>query len=237
MDKDIARRLIHLDGIKVARYKTLSWNASPETVQLFCKKTAEELGWPMFVKPCSMGSSVGIHKATTMAELLEAVDDARRYDVTILVEEFIKGREIELAVLENASPVARPRVSLPGEIHVHHADGFYSYTAKYLESDSTQLSVPAQLDERLVGRLQEAAVDIFMALKCQGMARVDFFVNDQTDEIFFNEINTIPGFTPISMYPKMWQESGLSYSALLDSLVHLAITRHDCRQQLVRHYQ
>jgi D-alanine-D-alanine ligase len=184
-----------------------------------------------------MGSSVGIHKANNMTELLGAVADARRYDETIVVEEFVKGREIEVAVLESTSPVVLPRVSLPGEICVDHADGFYSYTAKYLESDKTQLLLPAQLDERVVNRLQQAAADIFMSLKCKGMARVDFFVNDQTDEIFFNEINTIPGFTSISMYPKMWEVSGLSYPDLLDCLIHLAVTHHHRRQQLVRHYQ
>ena len=237
MDKDIARRVACVNGIRSARYRVLSWHAQANEIEPFCQKTAAELGWPLFVKPCSMGSSVGIHKAKNLTELVAAIADARRYDDEILVEEFIKGREIELAVLEHSSCLGVPNVSLPGEIRVHHIDGFYSYTAKYLESDTTDLVVPAPLDDRLVSQLQQAAAEIFVSLKCKGMARVDFFVNDETGEIYFNEINTIPGFTSISMYPKMWQASGLTYSALLDRLIQLALTRHDCRQQLVRHYQ
>ncbi len=237
MDKDMARRVVCGDGIHAARYRLLSGHADAAATELFCQQTATELGWPLFVKPCSMGSSVGIHKANHMAELVAAVADARRYDDEILVEEYVKGREIELAVLESSLPQVAPRVSLPGEICVHHTDGFYSYTAKYLESEKTELLVPAQLDEKMVGRLQQAAADIFIRLKCKGMARVDFFVNDTNGMIYFNEINTIPGFTSISMYPKMWQSSGISYAALLDRLINLAVTRHHCRQQLVRHYQ
>jgi len=237
MDKDMARRLVLANGVKSARYRLLSWYASPAEIDSFCQQTAMELGWPLFVKPCSMGSSVGIHKATNMEELMAAISDARRYDDEILVEEFIVGREIELAVLENKSPNARPKVSLPGEIRVNHADGFYSYAAKYLESEQTDLIVPAQLDEQLVDRLQQVAVDIFVNLKCKGMARVDFFVDDKQSEIYFNEINTLPGFTPISMYPRTWQATGLSYSALLDHLISSALTHYHCRLQLVTHYQ
>lgn len=237
MDKDMSRRILRLDGIQAARYHTLSWHASEREVELFCQKAVAEFGFPLFVKPCSMGSSVGIHKVKNMAELINAVADARRYDETILIEEFIKGREIELAVLENISPNNTPRVSLPGEIVVKHVDGFYSYSAKYLESEATDLITPARLDEKLVGRLQQIAADIFTSLKCKGMARVDFFVNDETGQIYFNEINTLPGFTPISMYPRMWQTSGLSYSDLLDNLIKLAMIHQHCRQQLVRHYQ
>lgn len=237
MDKDIARRLIKVDGIQTARTLSFSGRSSPTQVESICQKAVAEFGWPLFVKPCSMGSSVGIHKATTMAELANAVADARRYDETILIEEYLEGREIEVAVLENMSATSLPNVSLPGEIRVNHADGFYSYTAKYLESGEIELIIPAKLDEHLVSRLQQAAAEIFRDLKCKGMARVDFFVNDQTGHIYFNEINTIPGFTPISMYPMMWKESGLSYPELLNCLIKLAITHHQCRKQLVRHYQ
>lgn len=237
MDKDMARRLIDIEGIKIARYRSFSWHTSLTELEPFCQRTIAELGLPLFVKPCSMGSSVGIHKATNLADLIEAITDARRYDDEVLVEEFIKGREIELAVLEHSSPMALPKVSLPGEIRVNHQDGFYSYTAKYLESAETDLIVPASLGEALLHRLQQAAADIFIRLKCKGMARVDFFVNDETDDIYFNEINTIPGFTSISMYPRMWQASGLSYTALIDSLISSAMVHHHCRQQLVTHYQ
>ena len=237
MDKDMARRVACTDGIQSARYRLLSWHASETETEQFCQQTAAELGWPLFVKPCSMGSSVGIHKVQNSVELALAVADARRYDKAILVEEFIQGREIELAVLENASPTKRPHVSVPGEIEVHHADGFYSYTAKYLESGQTQLQIPARLEASVVNRLQDAAAHIFTALKCGGMARVDFFVNDQTGAIYFNEINTLPGFTSISMYPKLWQASGINYPTLLSRLIDLAMLHQRCREQLVTHYQ
>ena len=149
----------------------------------------------------------------------------------------MQGREIELAVLENTMPSGLPKVSIPGEICVNHADGFYSYAAKYLESGKTDLLVPAKLDDALVHRLQQISADIFISLKCKGMARVDFFVDPDKCSIYFNEINTLPGFTSISMYPKLWQASGLPYTALLDRLVDLAMIHHRCRQQLVTHYQ
>jgi D-alanine-D-alanine ligase len=233
----IARRLIKLDGIKSARYISILWHATAVQVSSFCQRAATEFGWPLFVKPLSTGSSVGVHKASNMAELMNAVADARRYDQEILIEECIKGREIELAVLENSSATGAPKVSMPGEIRVNHADGFYSYAAKYLESEATELITPAVLEDNLVRRLQQVAAEIFTSLKCKGMARVDFFVNDETGQIYFNEINTLPGFTPISMYPRMWEASGLPYPQLLDCLIKLAMAHHHCRQQLVRHYQ
>ncbi|MBA2657600.1 MAG: D-alanine--D-alanine ligase [Tatlockia sp.] len=236
MDKDMQRRIAGGDGIRSARYKLLSWHSSAADRKQFCLEGVTELGWPLFVKPCSLGSSVGIHKANNNEELANAIEDALRYDETILVEEFISGREIELAVLENLSS-SLPKVSIAGEICVNHADGFYSYAAKYLESNQTSLNIPAQLDEKLINRLQQSAAEIFKRLKCKGMARVDFFVNDKTNEIFFNEINTLPGFTSISMYPKLWQASGLAYPDLLNELVNLALAHHRCRQQLVTNYQ
>ncbi len=236
MDKDMQRRIVCVDGIQSARYRLLTWDDDTQ-LDLFCHQTVAELGWPLFVKPCAMGSSVGIRKASSMQELLEAIKDALRYDDEVLVEEYIIGREIEVAVLENATQKAKPKVSLPGEICVHHPDGFYSYAAKYLESGQTDLIVPAVLDATLTRRLQQVASDIFVRLKCKGMARIDFFVDDRLGKIYFNEINTIPGFTSISMYPKMWEASGLPYAELLDGLIQLANKRHDARRKLVRHYQ
>ncbi|MFC3908975.1 D-alanine--D-alanine ligase family protein [Legionella dresdenensis] len=236
MDKDMARRLACDDQIQCARYQSLSWHTSPAERQKFCQQIAAEFGFPVFVKPCSLGSSVGIHKAGNTAELSAAIDDALRYDETILVEEFLQGREIELAVLENDNPSAAPHVSIAGEIKVNHADGFYSYAAKYLQSDQTELHIPARLDDKLVTKLQQMAGEIFTRLKCKGMARVDFFVNEQTGKIYFNEINTLPGFTTISMYPKLWQASGIGYSELLDKLINLAQMHYRCRQQLVTSY-
>lgn len=236
MDKDIARRIACINGLKSAQYKLLSWHTNTHQRQEFCNEVAAEFGWPLFVKPCSLGSSVGIHKAKNMTELVAAVHDALRYDEEILVEEFIEGLEIELAVLENSVPSAKPRVSLVGQIRVNHPDGFYSYSAKYLESGQTDLIIPAPLNNKLNERLKEAAADIFTRLKCKGMARIDFFVNDKTEEIYFNELNTLPGFTSISMYPKLWQATGLNYPDLLDELIQIARTHHHCRQQLVTNY-
>ena len=237
MDKDMARRIACVDGLQSAAYRLLSWHAGASETVLFCEQTAKAFGWPLFVKPCSLGSSVGIHKAENMSQLLEAVADARRYDQAILVEAFVRGREIELAVLENASPVAAPHVSIPGEIQVKHDDGFYSYAAKYLESGKTLLQIPAVLDEEKIHQLQTLAGAIFTRLRCRGMARVDFFLDDETGIIYFNEINTLPGFTSISMYPKLWEASGLSYPALLDRLIALAQIHHHCREQLITQYQ
>lgn len=237
MDKDMTRRLACNDTILSARYQVLSWHSTPTERQQFCQHVAAELGWPLFIKPCSLGSSVGIHKAKNITELSAAIDDALRYDEEILVEEFISGREIELAVLENNTSSAAPLVSIAGEIAINHADGFYSYTAKYLESNGCDLYLPARLDEHLVKDLQKMAGEIFTRLKCKGMARVDFFVDDQNQRIYFNEINTLPGFTSISMYPKLWQASGLDYPSLLDRLVNLALGHQQCRRQLVTSYQ
>jgi len=236
MDKDMARRIVCIDGLKSAKYKLLSWHTSSFERQQFCHDVAAELGWPLFVKPCAMGSSVGIHKAKNMDELLIAVDDALRYDEEILVEAFVQGREIELSVLENIVPSSPPRVSIAGEIRVNHPDGFYSYSAKYLESGQTDLIIPAPLSDTLIEGLKKSAADIFTRLKCKGMARVDFFVDDRTDTLYFNEINTLPGFTSISMYPKLWQASGLSYPDLLDELVRIAMVHQNCRQHLVTNY-
>lgn len=239
MDKDIARRIASLNGVQSARYRMLSASAPLSQVKQFCEETVAELGWPLFIKPCVMGSSVGITKANNMAAFQEAIAVARRYDSEIIVEEYIQGREIELAVLENNVPHLPPLVSLPGEICVKHPDGFYSYTAKYLESEHTELLAPAPLDDALVRRLQNVAGTIFTTLKCKGMARVDLFLTEGKEgvKVYFNEINTLPGFTSISMYPRMWQVSGLSYPELLVKLISLAMEQHTRRQQLVRHYQ
>lgn len=237
MDKDIARRLACVGEVQSTRYHHFSWRTQHHNMQQICQEAVSELGWPLFVKPCSMGSSVGIHKVSTQAELLAAIDDARRFDDEILIEANVVGREIEVAVLENITPGALPKASIPGEIRVLHADGFYSYTAKYLESNQTELEIPARLNEVQTKQIQQMAVDIFTRLKCRGMARVDFFVNDEQGRIYFNEINTLPGFTSISMYPKMWLASGVDYPTLLDNLVELAMIRRHNKEQLVTHYQ
>lgn len=236
MDKDFSRRLACIDGVQSTQYRRLAASARMDCLESFCRETVAALGWPLFVKPCSMGSSVGIHKANNQIELMHAISDARRYDEDILIEAFVEGLEIELAVLENLTLSGPPKVSVPGEIRVRHKDGFYSYAAKYLESQQTDLDIPACLDDTLALRLSQMAGDIFTRLKCHGMARVDFFVDTKGGKIYFNEINTLPGFTSISMYPKLWVASGLSYVALLDHLIALAITLRQRKNRLVTHY-
>jgi D-alanine-D-alanine ligase len=176
------------------------------------------LGLPLFVKPANLGSSVGISKVTNEKELGRALRKAFRYDNKVLLEESINGREVECSVLGNDNPIA----SLPGEIITSHE--FYSYDAKYLDEKGARLIVPARLPKELVKRIQQLAVRTFKVLCCEGMGRVDFFLRGRS-EVIVNEINTIPGFTTISMYPKMWQASGFSYSRLIDRLIRLALER------------
>lgn len=237
MDKDISRRILTGSNIKTARYCLIPWFFTEEKVKAKCDEIIKELGWPLFVKPCTLGSSVGIHKVYNKEELYNAIEDARKYDEAILIEEFIQGREIEVAVLENINFPNEPHVSEPGEIKINHHDGFYSYLAKYSQSDTTQLTIPASLNSELIKKLRDISSDIFINLKCSGMARVDFFVDDIKNQIYFNEINTIPGFTASSMYPKLFEASGITYTNLLDQLIELAIVHHNRRQHLVTHYQ
>jgi D-alanine-D-alanine ligase len=180
---------------------------------------------PVFVKPANLGSSVGISKAAAPGDFARAVKEAFRYDNKILIEENISGREIECAVLGNANPKA----SIPGEIVTAHS--FYSYDAKYLDAEGARLMIPAPLPRALARHIQELALKTFGVLCCTGMARVDFFLRGK-DEIFVNEINTIPGFTSISMYPKMWGASGVSYSRLIDRLIRLALEQFRAEQSL-----
>ena len=238
MDKDMSRRIVCANTqIHCAAYRTLSIHTTAAERQQFCRAVVSALGWPLFVKPCSLGSSVGIHKVTQLNDLYSAIDDAFLFDEWILIEQALIGREIELAVLENIQDNTAPRVSVPGEIRVHHTDGFYSYTAKYIDSDSTELIIPAQLSADLIHKLQAYSAIIFQTLKCRGLARVDFFVDDQQDKIYFNEINLLPGFTSISMYPRLWQASGLNYTTLLTELIQLALQHKVCRDTLITDYQ
>jgi len=185
-----------------------------------------ELGYPVFVKPANLGSSVGISKATDEASLAAAMDLARSFDRRIIVEAAVpEAREIECAVLGNDTPDA----SVPGEVIPSRE--FYDYEAKYIDSAS-QTVIPADLPPATVEEVRRMAVEAFRALDCAGMARVDFLLSRRDGAIFVNEINTIPGFTTISMYSKMWEASGVSYAELLDRLIALALERHTQRQQL-----
>jgi D-alanine-D-alanine ligase len=220
MDKVIQKQLLRQAGIPVT---TGIWFTSSEfrVERSNCVAAIEgTLAYPVFVKPPNAGSSVGISKAHDRRELLKAIRLAMRYDRKVLVEQAVPhAREIEVSVLGNDDPIA----SVPGEIIP--SNEFYDYDAKYVDGKS-RAEIPAKLTAATVRRLRDLAVRAFKALDGAGMARVDFLVNRKTNEVFLNEINTIPGFTPISMYPKLWEASGLSYSRLLDRLIALAIERH-----------
>lgn len=216
MDKDVMKRLLRDARIPVARFVTLhEYNKDEYTFE----RVVEQVGLPFFVKPANSGSSVGISKVKTKEQFRAFVDQAFLFDRKVLVEEFIQGREIECSVLGNDNPV----VSLPGEVIPQHE--FYSYEAKYLDEEGALFEIPVALPEGVAEKIQKMAIEAYRALCCEGMARVDFFLKEN-GEVFINEINTIPGFTKISMYPKLWVASGLSYSDLLDRLIELAIERH-----------
>lgn len=186
------------------------------SLKKICKKINEKLDFPMFVKPSNSGSSVGINKAHNIEELQEYIEYATKFDTKILVEENINGREMECAVLGNDNPKA----SCIGE--VLPADEFYSYDAKYKNAE-TKTQIPANISSEIVDKIKELAIKAYKSLDCKGLSRVDFFIEKETEKIYINEINTMPGFTNISMYPKLWEYSGLKYSELLDELIKLAI--------------
>lgn len=223
MDKAMAKQVAGAAGIPQARYRAFR---ESEVTPSLVDDIIADLGLPVFVKPANMGSSIGVSKAKTAEQLHAAVDVALGYDEWVVVEESITGREIEVAVLGNL----QPRASLPGE--VQPGAEFYDYADKYLDDGSRTL-IPAPLPDAVAAEAQALAVRAFRALRCDGLARVDFFYEDGPSGrgLLLNEVNTIPGFTPISMYPKMWIASGLSYPALIDELVDLALDRHARRRR------
>lgn len=223
MDKAMAKQVLTAVGIPQARYRAFAEHQiTPDTAS----RLAQELGLPCFVKPANMGSSVGVSKAHDIDELRQAIEYALTYDEWIVVEEAIVGREIEVAVLGNNDPF----VSVPGEIVP--GDEFYSYDDKYVNGASTSL-IPAPLTPEQTADVQAKALAVYQALRCEGLARCDFFLEEHGPGRGFlcNEVNTMPGFTPISMYPKLWIHSGMSYGALIDRLVDLALERHARRRR------
>lgn len=224
MDKDISKRLAHLAGVDVAPYRQFDFPCWEENFEAYEKIIADEIQYPAFVKPVNTGSSVGISKVKHKDQLRAAFKLAFEYDNKCLVEKAIPAREIEIAVLENPIYGEPALVSLPGEIIPTHE--FYSYEAKYLDDKGAVFHLPARLDSVETKRVQNLAVKLFSALSCEGMARVDFFLDKETNHLYFNELNTIPGFTSISLYPKLWELSGRPYKQLLTDLVELALARH-----------
>jgi D-alanine-D-alanine ligase len=224
MDKDVQKRLFLQAKLPVGDFLAIpraEWEKSRAKV---LREIRKKFRFPVFVKPATLGSSVGMTKAHDAKELATAMDFAAEFAQKIMVERSIRGREIELSVLGNEDPKA----SIPGEIIPHRE--FYDYAAKYLE-EGTRLLIPAKLTKSQVKKFQEYAVRAFRTLECLGMARVDFFLEHRTGKILLNEINTIPGFTSISMYPKLWEASGLPYRQLLDRLIELALAQHRERQR------
>ncbi|MGQ9473598.1 MAG: D-alanine--D-alanine ligase [Candidatus Caldatribacteriaceae bacterium] len=225
MNKEVTKRLLREAGIPVVRFLSVT---TPS--QLSFQEVVEEIGLPFFVKPANLGSSVGISKVKKEADFLPALQNALRYDHKVLLEEYIEGQEIECSVLGNENPL----VSIPGEIVPQH--DFYSYEAKYLDEKGAILVVPARLSKETALLVQEMALRSFKTLYCEGMARVDFLIS-KNGEIFVSEINTIPGFTKISMYPKLWEASGIPYPELIDRLIKLALERLEKEKNLETHYQ
>jgi D-alanine-D-alanine ligase len=216
MDKAMAKQVLAVNDVPQARHHSVRAN---EITAGLPAALVEELGLPLFVKPANMGSSVGVSKAKTVEDVRDAIELATTYDEWIVIEEAVVGREIEVAVLGNLEP----RASVPGEI-VPGAE-FYDYADKYLD-DGSQAIVPAPLSADQATAVRDLAVRVFKLLRCEGLARVDFFLEEQGRGFLCNEVNTMPGFTPISMYPKLWIASGMTYSELIDELVQLAVERH-----------
>jgi D-alanine-D-alanine ligase len=225
MDKEATKRLAQEAGVNAGKWLAVY---RPDVPQLSFEQVVTELGLPFFVKPANTGSSVGISKVKSKAEFTPALTLALQYDDKILFEKFIPGREIECSVLGG---LAEAHASRPGEIIPHHE--FYSYVAKYIDPNGASLETPANLPADIIEKVQTAAKKVFRALYCHGMARVDFFVTTEGD-VVFNEANTIPGFTRISQYPRMWEVSGLPYADLLTRLIELAIDRFEHHRTLVQ---
>jgi len=234
MDKEMAKRLARDKGVLIVPYVPLKHEVWEKEKEQSARRIEKELGYPVFVKPANLGSSVGVEKVKEPSELDAALEDAFRYDRKVLVEAAMNAREIEVSVLENLKTGADPLVSVPGEIVPAHE--FYTYEAKYLDEKGAALIIPAKLDSDGTKRAQTMARNVFTALECEGMARVDLFLDRTSGEFFFNELNTIPGFTSISMYPKLWEASGINYEELLTKLVDLAISRHERKRALVREF-
>lgn len=228
MDKDVMKRLAADAGLVITPHLVVRgrhWDMDPgatvENVTAWC----QHRGFPVYVKPANLGSSVGISRVITTKGIRDALLEAFHFDRKVVVERGVEGREIECAVLGGDEPDAARHL---GEVVPRKAD-FYSYDAKYMDGQGADTIVPADVEDTLVARVRALGVRAFRALECWGMARVDFFIERETDRILFNEINTIPGFTAISMYAKMWEASGVAYPDLIDRLVDLAVGRHSAR--------
>jgi D-alanine-D-alanine ligase len=236
MDKDVSKRLVMQAGLDVPKYivfKRGEWNKNPARIEA---QVNAALTYPVFVKPSNTGSSVGVHKVKRAEDLAAAIKDAFQYDTKVLVEQGVDAMEVEVSVLESLDYGMDPIVSVAGEIRPQNGHEFYSYASKYLDDDGAAIIIPAEIPDEVQAALKVAAKQIFTALDCEGMARVDLFLERGTQRIYFNEVNTIPGFTQISMYPKLMMASGFTYTNLLTHLIELAIDRHTRKSELSREY-
>ncbi|MGI6307666.1 MAG: D-alanine--D-alanine ligase family protein [Dethiobacteria bacterium] len=225
MDKAVMKILFQSRGLPVPAYLYFDSYAWQSDKKALMARIEKELGYPCFVKPANLGSSVGISKAVCRETLAQGIAGALLYDHKIIIETYIPGREIECSVLGNEEPMA----SVPGEI-IPGAE-FYDYRAKYIDNRA-RLLIPAPLKPAVVEKLQDYAVEAFQAVECSGLARIDFFYQEEEDKIYVNEINTLPGFTNISMYPKLWEASGIPYAKLIDRLIDFALEKHRRRKKL-----
>jgi D-alanine-D-alanine ligase len=230
MDKEVSKRLLAAAGLPVVPWITVRSAELQDPAAPVTDRAVAQLGLPLFVKPANLGSSVGISRVAEPGELLPALREAARYDAKILVERGLDAREIEVALLGN-DPI---EASVPGEIRTDH--DFYDYEAKYAD-ESTSLLVPAPLTDAQTQRVRRLAVEAMQVLEGAGLGRVDFLLERETDEFFVNEVNSLPGFTEASMYPRLWDASGLPYPALLDRLIELALERHGERSALETIYR
>jgi D-alanine-D-alanine ligase len=231
MDKIVQKQLFAQAGLSIPKFVWFLSNECREKRKRVVAVAEQKLKYPMFTKPANTGSSVGIVKARNRKELIAGIEDAMQYDRKVIIEQGVKNaREIECSVLGNADPIA----SVPGEIVP--SNEFYDYDAKYVDGKSTAI-IPADLPKSVAREIQRIALRAFAVLDGAGMARVDFFVTKKKHKIYLNELNTIPGFTSISMYPKLWEASGISYPELLDRLIALALERHREKSELKRTYQ
>ncbi len=226
MDKDVTKRLLRDAGIKVANFVVFQLH---QREQIVYDNILSELGSPVFIKPANLGSSVGVSKAKSKDEFEAAVKEAFEYDTKILIESFVRGREVECAVLGNENPIA----SLPGEVVPNHE--FYSYSAKYVDAQGARYYIPADLPPEIIKKIQETSIRAYKALSCEGMGRFDSFLTESGD-VLVNEINTIPGFTKISMYPKLWEVSGITREDLINRLIDLGFERYRRERNLKRSY-
>ena len=229
MDKIISKRILRESGVSVANY--LAFNKS-EKGRIKYSYVVAKLGLPFMIKSASLGSSVGVSKVKNENDFVQALEESFKYDSMVIMEQFIKGRELECAVMGNSDPKA----AMPCEVVLVKDYDFYTYTAKYLDDEAVRIDLPAKIDENVMEKIRTASVEAYKALRCEDFARVDLFLT-QDGTIYINEINTIPGFTSVSMFPMMWQHMGMKYSELISELINHCIERNTIQNSLETHYK